>query len=266
MTMDYDDAYEVGKNVYLGIDNAPPQRMHGSSLVFKAVLSFFIVLIIIIVAYVFNGLQSRNVALTNQLISVQHNNSLLANALNETSIEISSLQGQMSSLNASERSMNVSLNQRIDNLSKNFNASVQQLDSKLQGYEAAANRRQFTVCCPPDIKLSGGSAIYYNTIPDTFDESFNIVSSANLEVFVMPITQFASDWAKCSSYYSYQCLEKGYTVMYSGTDINFTFTQAEGCAAYVMIVTTTASEATLFSENYVITSNPAPTPTGACAS
>ncbi|MEO8745343.1 MAG: hypothetical protein ABI334_02590 [Candidatus Dormiibacterota bacterium] len=112
----------------------------------------------------------------------------------------------------------------------------------------------------PDYYLAAG-------VPDTFTYHLKLTSSGPIRISIMSIKQFGA---------AIGCVENGrgntnYCMYYSGSEIgwlnitslNYDFHKAEGCAAYIAVIT--AGSQVTITPDVSVTYNPAPAATGACA-
>jgi hypothetical protein len=115
-------------------------------------------------------------------------------------------------------------------------------------------------------KLSNPNEYLSSTVPDTFTYHLKLTSSGPMRVSILSTTQFRD---------ALRCVDNGrgttnWCMSYSGatygvvdvTSVNYDFTLAEGCAAYLAIIT--ASGPVTITPDVSVTYNPASGPTGAC--
>jgi hypothetical protein len=104
-------------------------------------------------------------------------------------------------------------------------------------------------------------------VPDTFTYHLKLTSNGPMSVSILSIKQFGI---------AVMCVEHGkgmthYCMHYSGsawgqletTSVNYDFHDAEGCAAYLVVIT--AGRAVTVTPDVSVTYNPAPAATGTCA-
>jgi hypothetical protein len=115
--------------------------------------------------------------------------------------------------------------------------------------------------------ISGSSFYLAAGVPDTFTYHLKLTSSGPMSVSILSIHQFGD---------AVRCVETGvgttnYCMHHSGseigwlntTSVNYDFHKAEGCAAYLAVIT--ASGSVTVTPDVSVTYNPAPAPTGSCA-
>jgi hypothetical protein len=114
--------------------------------------------------------------------------------------------------------------------------------------------------------ISGSSYYLAAGVPDTFTYHLKLTSSGPISVSILSIKQFGD---------AVRCVENGYgTTNYcmhhqggpndwlNTTSINFDFHLAEGCAAYLAVIT--AATSVTVTPDVSVTYNPASSATGAC--
>ena len=115
--------------------------------------------------------------------------------------------------------------------------------------------------------ISGSTYYLAAGVPDTFTYHLKLKSSGPMSVSILSIHQFGD---------AVSCVQNGrgstnYCMHHSGsangwlsvTNITFDFHQAEGCAAYLLVIT--AAGPVTVSPDISVTYNPASSATGACA-
>ncbi|HEV2026996.1 MAG TPA: hypothetical protein VGS16_00515 [Candidatus Dormibacteraeota bacterium] len=115
--------------------------------------------------------------------------------------------------------------------------------------------------------VSGSSNYLAAGVPDTFTYHLKLTSSGPMSVSILSIKQFST---------AVQCVvvqgnNTNYCMHHSGseigwlsvTSVNFDFHQAEGCAAYLAVITSIGS--VTVTPDVSVTYNPASSATGACA-
>lgn len=115
--------------------------------------------------------------------------------------------------------------------------------------------------------ISGSSYYLAAGVPDTFTYHLKLSSTGPISASIVSIHQFGD---------AVRCVETGkgttnYCMHHSGsangwlgvTSVNFDFHQAEGCAAYLLVIT--AAGSVTVTPDVSVTYNPASAATGACA-
>jgi hypothetical protein len=115
--------------------------------------------------------------------------------------------------------------------------------------------------------ISGSSFYLAAGVPDTFTYHLKLTSNGPMSVSIVSIHQFGD---------AVRCVETGvgttnYCMHHSGsaigwlnvTSVNYDFHQAEGCAAYLAVIT--AGSSITVTPDVSVTYNPASAPTGSCA-
>jgi hypothetical protein len=115
--------------------------------------------------------------------------------------------------------------------------------------------------------ISGSSYYLAAGVPDTFTYHLKLTSNGPMSVSILSIKQFGL---------AVTCVENGrgstdYCMYYSGraigwrnvTSVNYDFHDAEGCAAYIAVITSTHS--ITVTPDVSVTYNPASAATGTCA-
>jgi hypothetical protein len=115
--------------------------------------------------------------------------------------------------------------------------------------------------------ISGSSNYLAAGVPDTFTYHLKLTSSGPISVSILSVKQFSA---------AVQCVvlqgnSTNYCMHHSGseigwlgvTSVNYDFHQAEGCAAYLTVITAAAS--VTVTPDVSVTYNPASSATGACA-
>jgi hypothetical protein len=115
--------------------------------------------------------------------------------------------------------------------------------------------------------ISGPTYYLGAGVPDTFTYHLKLSSTGPMSVSILSIHQFGD---------AVSCVQNGrgstnYCMHYSGsawgqlntTSVNYDFHLAEGCAAYLLVIT--AGGAVMVTPNVSVTYNPASAATGACA-
>jgi len=115
--------------------------------------------------------------------------------------------------------------------------------------------------------ISGSSNYLAAGVPDTFTYHLKLTSTGPMSVSILTIKQFGD---------AVTCVKNGngstdYCMHHSGsangwlgvTSVNYDFHQAEGCAAYLAVITTQTS--VTVTPDVTVTYNPASGPTGSCA-
>lgn len=114
--------------------------------------------------------------------------------------------------------------------------------------------------------ISGSSYYLAAGVPDTFTYHLKLTSTGPISVSILSIKQFGE---------AVRCVENGrgstnYCMHYSGTDadwlnvtsVNADFHRAEGCAAYLLVIT--SASAVTVTPDVSVTYNPASSATGSC--
>jgi hypothetical protein len=115
--------------------------------------------------------------------------------------------------------------------------------------------------------ISGANYYLAAGVPDTFTYHLKLTASGPISVSILSISKFG-DAVKCvengrgSTNY---CMHSQGSARdwFSVTSINEDFHQAEGCAAYLVVITSATS--VTVTPDVSVTYNPASAPTGACA-
>ena len=115
--------------------------------------------------------------------------------------------------------------------------------------------------------ISGSSYYLAAGVPDTFTYHLKLTSNGPMSVSIISIKQFGV---------AVTCVQNGvgstdYCMYYSGsaigwrnvTSVNYDFHDAEGCAAYLAVIT--SSRSITVTPDVSVTYNPASGPTGTCA-
>ena len=173
--------------------------------------------------------QNTDRALTSQTEQLTGQNNSLATALTTTQHQLTTSQSQVSSLTA-------------------------ELAHPTLGIWNVAQ-----VITGPDYYLAAG-------VPDTFTYHLKLTASGPVSVSILSVKQFGA---------AVTCVENGvgrtnYCMNHSGsaagwlgvTSVNSDFHLAEGCAAYIAVIT--ASSRVTITPDVSVTYNPAPSATGAC--
>jgi hypothetical protein len=116
-------------------------------------------------------------------------------------------------------------------------------------------------------QLSDASEYLSSTVPDTFTYHLKLTSSGPMSVSILSTMQFGdaltcvhngrgnTNWCMNHSGAAYGALNV--------TSVNYDFTLAEGCAAYLAVIT--AAGPVTITPDVSVTYNPASGPTGSCA-
>jgi len=115
--------------------------------------------------------------------------------------------------------------------------------------------------------ITGSSYYLAAGVPDTFTYHLKLTSTGPMSISIVSIHQFGD---------AVQCVETGvgttnYCMHHSGsaigwlgtTSVNYDFHLAEGCAAYLVVMT--AASSVTVTPDVSVTYNPASAPTGSCA-
>jgi len=116
-------------------------------------------------------------------------------------------------------------------------------------------------------EITGSSFYLAAGVPDTFTYHLKLTSNGPMSVSILSIHQFGD---------AVRCVETGvgttnYCMHHSGsaigwlnvTSVNYDFHLAEGCAAYLAVIT--AGSSVTVTPDVSVTYNPASSPTGSCA-
>lgn len=165
-------------------------------------------------------------------------------------------------------SANESLTGRTQNLQDALTVTHNQLaasQSQVDSLSAELKHPTLGVWNVP-AKLSTSMQYLSSTVPDTFTYHLKLTSSGPISVSILSTSQF-KDALQCvvnGRGTTYWCMTYS-TVTYGVfgvTSVNHDFTLAEGCAAYLAIITATGP--VTITPDVSVTYNPAPGPTGAC--
>jgi hypothetical protein len=115
--------------------------------------------------------------------------------------------------------------------------------------------------------ISGPSQYLAAGVPDTFTYHLKLTSNGPMSVSIITISEFG-DAVKCvengGGSTDYCMHHRGSAVGFLGTtSVNYDFHLAEGCAAYIAIIT--ASRSVTVTPDVSVTYNPASAATGTCA-
>ena len=115
--------------------------------------------------------------------------------------------------------------------------------------------------------ISGSSYYLAAGVPDTFTYHLKLTSNGPMSVSIITISQFG-DAVKCvensGSTTNYCMNHSGSAIGWlSVTSVNYDFHEAEGCAAYLAVIT--SNQSITVTPDVSVTYNPASAPTGSCA-
>jgi hypothetical protein len=166
-------------------------------------------------------------------------------------------------------SENEQLNGRTQNLQTELTTTQNKLtasQNQVSDLTAAAAHPTLGIWNVP--QAINGSSYYLSAgVPDTFTYHLKLTSTGPMSVSIISIKQFglaiscvengrgSTDWCMHR-----QGAANGWL---SVTSVNFDFHQAEGCAAYLLVIT--AARPVTVTPDVSVTYNPAPAATGTCA-
>jgi hypothetical protein len=164
---------------------------------------------------------------------------------------------------------NEQLNGRTQNLQTELTTTQQKLTTsqdQVSALTAAAEHPTLGIWNVPQA-ISGSSYYLAAGVPDTFTYHLKLKSTGPMSVSILSIHQFGD---------AVSCVQNGrgstnYCMHYSGsawgqlstTSVNYDFHLAEGCAAYLLVIT--AAGSVTVTPDVSVTYQPASAATGACA-
>ena len=172
----------------------------------------------------------------------------------------------LKSENAGVQSQLKSANSRIDQLSA---------DNSSLASQAAHPTVSTWNDCGGTCTLAG-NAYEVGSVPDTFTFHVELTASAPVSVGILTFREFET-FDSCPTNHSVssagesiqaECLRlalNGAPRGWIGTNLNFDFHDAEGCAGYAMVIVAQAPQTVTLKPNVSVTYNPAAKATGVCA-
>lgn len=121
-----------------------------------------------------------------------------------------------------------------------------------------------------------GNAYEIGSVPDTFTFHVELTASAPVSVGILTFREFETfdlcptnhNVSKAGESIQAECLRlalNGAARGWNGTNLNFDFHDAEGCAGYAMVIVAQAPQTVTLKPNVSVTYNPAAARTGVCA-
>jgi hypothetical protein len=188
-----------------------------------------------------SNLSSQAVLLSQQSNSLSQQENSLSQVVSGNQQTITVMQGTISSLEL----QNTGFQSTINSLQQQLSTATKEIGHTFLIWNLA-------VTIPPGY-------LYYETVPDTFDYQDSFNSTNPINVYYFSESQYAQ-WN------SSEPVSGNYTSYLGTTSQNDTFTQAEGCGGYIALYYNPSStENSTFTPNISVTYNPSPHPTGICA-
>jgi len=176
----------------------------------------------------------------------------------------SSKQASIHSLQTSNESLtgrNLILSDQLQKVQSNLTATLGELATT----KAQLDHPTLVTWTAP-VTIKDNMTVVESPVPDAFTLHLQLAATAPINVSILTLNEYVSARACVSSGGStnYCMHHQNSEVSFLGkTSINYDFHLAEGCADYIVVMTS-ANPATV-SPNVSVTYNPASGPTGACA-
>jgi len=163
-------------------------------------------------------------------------------------------------------------NESLTGRSQNLQAALTVTHSQLTASQAQVDNLSAELKHPTlgiwnvPVQLHNSTEYLSSTVPDTFTYHLKLTSSGPMSVSILSTTQF-KDAVVCvytGRGNTNWCMHHSGSVngFLSVTSVNFDFTLAEGCAAYLVVIT--SDRAVTVTPDVSATYNPAATATGSC--